>query len=343
MMRSFRRPRFTEKTVAVLTFMMILALPFLFSFNPYYLSIFVSALILGTISLAWNLLAGVCGQVSFGHAAFFGIGAYASALLVIKAGWNPFGAMIAAAILGMVGGLIIGIPAFRLRGPYFALSILGFAEVAKLLTVNLTSLTEGSMGIFSIPPLPTLKLGGIVLDFYISRTTNYYLAVLLMLAVYLVLYLLRFSNAGLAMSAVRGDEEGAAGIGVPVFRTKLLALAVSAFCTALMGAFYAHYVHFLNPDSAFDGSWSVMPIVASLFGGMGTLIGPSFGALLITCLDEFVFKYFFETGHKLFFGLLLAIVIVWAPAGLLGNRIKGDRGPTMKTETEREGFEPSVN
>jgi ABC-type branched-subunit amino acid transport system permease subunit len=83
--------------------------------------------------------------------------------------------------------------------------------------------------------------------------------------------------------------------------------------------------------------------VASLFGGMGTLIGPSFGALLITCLDEFIFKYFFETGHKLFFGLLLAIVIVWAPMGLLGNRIKKDQGPIIKTKAKRKGFEPSVN
>jgi branched-chain amino acid transport system permease protein len=121
------------------------------------------------------------------------------------------------------------------------------------------------------------------------------------------------------MSAVRGDEETAAGIGVPVFRTKVTALIVSAFCTALMGAFYAHYVHFLHPDSAFDGYWSVMPIVGSLFGGIGTLIGPSIGALVITALDEFVFKRFFETGHKLFFGLLLAMVIVWTPVGLLGK------------------------
>jgi branched-chain amino acid transport system permease protein len=89
-----------------------------------------------------------------------------------------------------------------------------------------------------------------------------------------------------------------------------------------MGAFYAHYVHFLNPDSAFDGSWSVMPIVASLFGGMSTLIGPGIGALLITGLDEFIFKKFFETGHKLFFGILLAVVIVWAPKGLFGKTIK---------------------
>jgi ABC-type branched-subunit amino acid transport system permease subunit len=110
-----------------------------------------------------------------------------------------------------------------------------------------------------------------------------------------------------------------------------------------MGAFYAHYVHLLNPNSAFDGSWSAMPIVASLFGGMGTLIGLSSGALLITCLDELVLKYFFETGHKLFFGLLLAIVIVWAQAGLLGGRVRGDRGPIIKTKAERKGFEPSVN
>jgi branched-chain amino acid transport system permease protein len=312
----------TEKTAAILTFALVLILPWVLSFNPYYLSIFIAALILGAVSLAWNFLGGVCGQVSFGHAAFFGIGAYASSLLVVKAGWNPFGAVPVAGFIGMLASLVIGFPAFRLRGPYFALSILGFAEVVKLLTLNLTGLTEGSQGLFNIPSLPTLRWGGLTLDFYISRTTNYYLAACLMLAVYLLLYALRSSNAGLAMSAVHGDEETAAGIGVPVYRTKLLALSVSAFCTALMGAFYAHYVHFLNPDSAFDGAWSLMPIVASLFGGMTTLIGPTIGALLITGLDEFVFKYFFETGHKLFFGLLLAVVIVWAPNGLFGKSIR---------------------
>ena len=312
----------SEKVTALALFAVVLALPFVLSFNPYYLSIFISALILGSVSLAWNLLAGVCGQVSFGHAAFFGMGAYASALLVMKAGFNPFLAMVVAAMIGVIGGLIIGIPAFRLRGPYFALSILGFAEVMKLLTLNLTRLTEGSKGIFNIPSLPSIKLGGMTFDFYISRTTNYYLAAALMFAIYLLIYLFRYSNIGLAMLAVHGDEETASGIGVPVFKTKLIALTVSAFCTALTGAYYAHYVHFLNPDSAFDGFWSVMPIVGSLFGGIGTLIGPSIGALVITGLDEFLFKRFFETGHKLFFGLLLTIVIVWAPFGLLGKWVK---------------------
>ncbi len=321
-MRSLPPFHLSERVTALALFVVVLALPFILSFNPYYLSIFISALILGSVSLAWNLLAGVCGQVSFGHAAFFGIGAYASALLVTKAAWNPFLAMLAAAIIGVIGGLIIGIPAFRLRGPYFALSILGFAEVMKLLTLNLTPLTEGSKGIFNIPSLPSIKLGGMTFDFYVSRTTNYYLAAALMFAIYLLIYLLRYSNIGLAMSAVHGDEETASGIGVPVFKTKLTALTLSAFCTALTGAFYAHYVHFLNPDSAFDGLWSVMPIVGSLFGGIGTLIGPSIGALVITGLDEFLFKRLFETGHKLFFGLLLTIVIVWAPVGLLGKWVK---------------------
>ena len=321
-MRSLPPFHLSEKVTALALFVVVLALPFILSFNPYYLSIFISALILGSVSLAWNLLAGVCGQVSFGHAAFFGIGAYASALLVVKAGFNPFLAMVVAATIGVIGGLFIGIPAFRLRGPYFALSILGFAEVMKLLTLNLTRLTEGSKGIFNIPSLPSIKLGGMTFDFYVSRTTNYYLAAALMFAIYLLIYLLRYSNIGLAMSAVHGDEETASGIGVPVFKTKLTALTISAFCTALTGAFYTHYVHFLNPDSAFDGFWSVMPIVGSLFGGIGTLIGPSIGALVITGLDEFLFKRFFETGHKLFFGLLLTIVIVWAPVGLLGKWVK---------------------
>ncbi len=317
-----RRLHVGEPVAAAIVFGVVAALPFLLSFNPYYLSILVAALILGTVAIAWNLLAGHCGQVSFGHAGFFGIGAYASAILAMKAGWSPYLAMPAAGCIGVAFAIAIGIPAFQLRGPYFALAILGFAEVMKLVAQNLDSLTEGSQGLFNVPPPPPIRLGAVQLDFAASRTTNYYLAALLMLAVYLAALALKRSRTGVAMATVHADEETAAGIGVPVLRTKTVALAVSAFCTALTGAFYAHYVHYLAPDSAFEGTWSVMPIVSSLFGGMSTLVGPSVGALVITGLDEFVFKRLFETGHQLFFGLLLAIVIVWAPAGLLGGRVR---------------------
>lgn len=329
-MLNFRRMIISEETAGALVMGVVLAIPFILSFNPYYVSVFISALIMGGVSIAWNLLAGVCGQVSFGHASFFGIGAYASAILVTKYGCSPYLGIIVGGICGALGSLIIGLPAFRLRGPYFALAILGFAEVAKLVTLNLTWLTEGSQGILNISPLSALDFGGLTLDFHISRTTNYYVAAALVLAIYVAVYFIRRSNLGLAMTAVHGDEETAAGIGIHVVRTKAYALAVSAFCTAIMGAFYAHYVRFLSPDTAFDGSWSVMPIVASLFGGMRTLIGPMVGALVITAVDEFVAKQLFETGHKLFFGLLLAAVIVWAPAGLLGHKVqintKGQKG-----------------
>lgn len=321
-MRRFLKPVWTEAQAGVVVLGIVMVIPFALSFNPYYLSIFVPAVILGGVSISWNLLAGVCGQVSFGHAAFFGIGAYASSILVMKAGWSPYLAMVAAALCGAFGSLIIGLPAFRLRGPYFALAILGFAEVLKLLALNLTWLTEGSQGMLNIPPLDPIHLGGWNVEFFVSRAANYYFAAFLLLVIYLIVYFLRRSHAGLAMAAVHGDDETAAGIGVPVVQTKATALVFSAFCTALMGAFYAHYTHFLTPDSAFDAYWSVMPIVGSLFGGMTTLIGPMVGALVITGLDEFVFKRFFETGHKLFFGLLLVLVIVWVPSGLLGHRIR---------------------
>ncbi len=314
--------RVTEGTAAALFFGALALLPLALSFNPYYLSILVAALVLGSVAVSWNVLAGLCGQVSFGHAGFFGLGAYASAILAMRAGWSPWLAMAGAGVAGVAVSLLIGLPSFKLRGPYFALAILGFAEVLKLLALNLDSLTGGSQGIFGVPPPTALRLGGLTADFEASRTANYYLAGLLLLLVWGAAVLLRRSRAGVAMATVHADEEAAAGIGVPVLRTKATALAVSAFFTALLGAFYAHYVHYLDPDSAFDGAWSIMPIVAALFGGMSTLVGPAVGALVITGLDEFLFKRLFESGHQLFFGLLLAAVIVWAPSGLLGGRVR---------------------
>lgn len=318
---SLARLRISEGAAALAVFAAVALLPVALRFNPYYLSILVPALVLGAVSIAWNVLGGQCGQVSFGHAGFFGVGAYASAVLAMKADLSPLLAIPAAGLVGVVAGLVIGLPAFKLRGPYFALAILGFAEILKLLALNLDSVTGGSQGIFGVPPPPPLRLGRLVVEFAVSRTSNYYLAAILLLAVYAAAVLLRRSRAGVAMATVHADEEAAAGIGVPVLGTKVLALSVSAFFTAFLGAFFAHYVHYLAPDSVFDPSWSIMPIVAALFGGMTTLVGPAVGALVITGLDEFVFKRLFETGHQLFFGLLLAAVIVWAPSGLLGGRL----------------------
>jgi branched-chain amino acid transport system permease protein len=324
---SLARLRMSEGAAALVVFAAVALLPVALRFNPYYLSILVSALVLGAVAIAWNVLGGMCGQVSFGHAGFFGLGAYASAVLAMRGELSPLLAMPAAGLVGVLAALVIGLPAFKLRGPYFALAILGFAEILKLVALNLDSVTGGSQGIFGVPPPPPLRLGGLTVEFAVSRTSNYYFAAVLLLVVYATAVLLRRSRAGVAMSTVHADEEAAAGIGVPVLGTKVLALSISAFFTAFLGAFFAHYVHYLAPDSAFDPAWSIMPIVAALFGGMTTLIGPALGALAITGLDEFLFKRLFETGHQLFFGLLLAAVIVWAPSGLLGGRIARQAPP----------------
>lgn len=319
--------RVSERTAAAAVFGAVALLPAAVAFNSYHLSILIPALVLGAVAIAWNVLAGLCGQVSFGHAGFFGLGAYASAVLAMQAGWSPWLAMPAAGLAGLAVSLLIGLPSFKLRGPYFALAILGFAEVLKLLAQNLDALTGGSQGIFGVPPPSPLRLGGLTADFEASRTASYYLAAALLLLTWGAAVLLRRSRVGVAMATVHADEEAAATIGVPVLRTKATALAVSAFFTALLGAYYAHYVHYLAPDSAFEGSWSILPIVAALFGGMSTLVGPAVGALVITGLDEFVFKRLFESGHQLFFGLLLAAVIVWAPSGLLGGRVRRSSTP----------------
>ena len=316
----FAKVRIGEGTAALAVFAAVALLPVALSFNPYYLSILVSALVLGAVAIAWNVLGGLCGQVSFGHAGFFGVGAYASAVLAMKADLSPVVAMPAAGLLGVLAALIIGLPAFKLRGPYFALAILGFAEILKLVALNLDDVTGGSQGIFGVPPPPALRLGGL------CGQVSFGHAGFFGAGAYASAVLLRRSRVGVAMATVHADEEAAAGIGVPVLRTKVLALSISAFFTALLGAFFAHYVHYLAPDSAFDPSWSIMPIVAALFGGMTTLIGPAVGALVITGLDEFLFKRLFDTGHQLFFGLLLAAVIVWAPSGLLGARIRRSAG-----------------
>lgn len=317
--------RLGEGRAAALLCAVVAVLPLAVSFSPYALSVVSAALLTAVVAVAWNLLADGCGQVSFGHAGFFGIGAYASALLAMKAGLPPLAAMPAAGAVGAAAGLLVGMPVLRLRGAYFAMAMLIFAEAAKLLCRNAAPLVAGSAELYGVPGLPAVRLLGATVDFHASRTAAYGLASALLLIAGGCAFALRGSPAGLKMAAVAEDEDAAASVGIPVFRTKATALCASAFLSSLAGAFYAHHLRFLSPDTAFDGAWSLSPIVASLIGGMRSPVGPAAGALLLAGLDEFLFKRFFEAGHKLFFGLLLAALIVWLPSGLLGRAIRERR------------------
>ncbi|HTN66769.1 MAG TPA: branched-chain amino acid ABC transporter permease [Burkholderiaceae bacterium] len=299
--------KFLWLAVAVL----YLVVPYALHGNSYLLSLTVSALIVAGIAVAWALLGNLGGMVSFGHAAFFGIGAYSSALLTMKAGWPVLLAMPVAGLFASVASLAM-LPALRLSGPYFALAILAYAHIFRILATEFTSLTNGSGGLSSIPGLPTI----IQLDF-LAGLGPYLLILTLVLAFCLIYARVRSSYYGIALRAMHDSEDATRVVGVNSVLLKSWMLLLSAFMTGMIGAFNAHIINFLEPDYAFNGSWSVLPIVAAIFGGYRTVTGPMIGAVVIYMLDQLVFKSMLSSGHQIILGIVLAAMILFAPDGLL--------------------------
>lgn len=286
-----------------------LALPPLVGFDSYVLYVAGTGLLWATLASAWSLLA-FAGQVSFGHAAFFGAGAYASALLVQRGGWEPWGALPVAALAGAAVAVPIGLGAGRLAGGALALATFAYAEVCRALALNWTGLTGGGAGLVGIPPLAR------------GRTGHYYLA-LAVLAVALALGgALRRSRVGLAWAAIREREQRARLLGLDPGPYKLLAFACSGAVTALGGALYAHAVSFIEPDLVFGRSLSLLPLVMATFGGPLSLLGPTAGALLLYGASELLLQPVLPRLHQLPYAIALILVVLWLPGGLasLGRR-----------------------
>ncbi len=305
--------RAAPRTPLVLAVLLLayVAVPLAFGGQDYVMSLIIAALTIGGIAVAWALLGNLGGLVSFGHAAFFGVGAYVSALLTLDAGWPVLPAMLAGG-LGAAVASVATLPALRLRGPYFALAILAYAHIFKILAVEFESVTGGAGGLLSIPGFPTvlgLELG--------SKVGAYCLILTIVLAWMAVYAAIRGSTWGLALRAMHDSELATRVVGVPSTHLKALMLLVSAFMTGVIGAFNAHQISFLDPDYAFSGEWTVLPIAAAIFGGYRTVWGPVIGALAVYLVDQLVFKELMPSGHQLIFGLLLGAMILWSPQGLL--------------------------
>jgi len=279
--------------------------------NNYLIGMIVAALTIAGIALAWAMLGNLGGMVSFGHAAFVGVGSYASALLSMKAGWPVPLAMLAAGVVSAIAS-IATMPALRLRGPYFALAILAYAEIFRILATEWKSLTGGAGGILSIPRLPVLL--GLDLG---SKLGGYFVVLSLVLTGVLAYHLIRRSPHGLALKAMHDSEDATRVVGVNATALKAMMLMVSAFFTGLMGAFNAHYINFLEPDYAFAGLWTTLAIVSAIFGGYRTLWGPVIGALAIYLIDQLLFKAILPQGHQLILGALLGAMVLFSPGGLL--------------------------
>jgi branched-chain amino acid transport system permease protein len=298
----------------VLAVILLLALPPVLS--KYQLEILISVLFWAYLGIAWNLLGGYAGQFSFGHAAFFGIGAYTSTLLLLRAGLTPWVGMAAGGALAAAFGLFEGYLSFRygLKGPYFSLVTLAFAEMLRVIAVN-TKAVGSSLGLV----VPTTRSAPQLLIF--AEKLPYYYIILAMGVLALALtWKIGRSRLGFSLAAVRENEDAAETAGVDALAIKLRAMALSSFLTALGGTFYAQYFAYIDPTITFGPSVSIGALLPAIVGGAGTALGPVLGSFVLTPLSELTrFALRGRAGADvMLYGAVLVLVISFLPQGIMG-------------------------
>src|SRR5712692_2034601 len=263
---------------------------------------------------AWNILGGYAGQLSVGHAAFVGIGAYVTAVLSLSWGVTPWVGMFAGATAAAALGAVTGYLGFRfgLRGFYFVLLTVAFAEICRIVALN-TEAIGGAVGLY-------ITFTGDPRQFQFQNPrAYYYIALALMLSATAAVWRLERSRLGAYLIAIREDEEAAEALGIDTFRCKLYASVLSAFLTGLGGAFYAFYYFSLQPNSLFGIPLSVEIILRPIVGGAGTLLGPILGSFILSPLAELSRTYFGQSGlhglHLVAYGALLITVVLFLPQG----------------------------
>jgi branched-chain amino acid transport system permease protein len=283
--------------------------------NPYHLHTLIMAGIFAVLALSLNLLLGYAGQLSLGHAAFFGIGAYATALLTLRLGWSPWLGLLAAIALPGLAGYAVGRIALKLRGAYFVLLTISFAGVVSLVSVNWMDLTNGPLGLPGIPPLEIAVPGLPPLPL---RTKGaYYYVVLVVAAVsYLVCRRLIQSRIGRALVALRENETLAESVGIDGTFYLVLAAVISAAMAGAAGGLYAHYTRFVSPE-VFLFTYTVTMVIMVVAGGKGTLAGPIVGAIIFTVLPEVLRAVTSWQWQMLLYGIVLVATLLFMPRGIV--------------------------
>jgi branched-chain amino acid transport system permease protein len=282
--------------------------------SDYYQHLVILALMWVVIGGSWNLLAGYTGQVSFGHAAFFGTGAYTAGIFADKLMISPWWGMACGGFTAALVGLLIGWVCFRLRGPYFALATIAAGEIFRLVATTWESLTEGMVGIM-------------ILQTFRSKLPYYYLALLLAGSSIFVFQVVMKSKWGFYFVSIREDQEAAESLGINTTLYKNISLLISAFFTGLAGAFYMNYMAFIDPNVVFSLHYiSIMAILVGIIGGVATIWGPAVGAFIMIGVQETFRSALFGLGpdwlsqaHVLVVGLLVILVILFMANGVVGD------------------------
>jgi len=278
--------------------------------DPYFVHIVIMAGIFAVLALSLNLLLGYTGQLSLGHAAFFGIGAYTSALITLRLEWSFWLALPAAMLAAGLAGWAIGRLALKLRGAYFVLVTISFAGVIALVSINWMDLTNGPLG---LPGVPAPAIGPWSLK---SKTAYYYLVLAAVALAYLTCRRLVYSRVGRAFVALRENEPLAESIGIDGTHYLVVAAVVSATLAGLAGSLYAHYTRFVSPE-VFLFTYTVTMVIMVVAGGKGTLAGPLVGAVLFTVLPEALRAATSWQWQMLAYGAILILFTLFLPRGIV--------------------------
>ena len=307
-----------EKKYAVAIILFIAFLAFLPQFvtNKFYIHVMIMTLLFGFLSAAWNILGGFAGYVSFGHAVFFGLGAYTVAVLGKNFAINPWLGFITGALIGIALASIIAFPSFQagLRGHYFAIATWAVAEVIRVIFMN-WMYVGGATGIM----IPLTDANLINFQYHTAKTPYYYIILTLLVLETLFIYLVNKSKIGFYLKAINSNEKAAESIGIDTTYYKHLAYYVSAALVAMGGAFYAQYQLYFDPPMVFQVGKSMKMILPAILGGIGTISGPLIGAAIMVPLEKFLRAYFGGAGggiNFIIFGVLIVIVVVFRPKGI---------------------------
>jgi len=297
-----------KKALPLIIVGLLAVLP-LIGLSSYWMHILILVIMWSVIGMAWNLLGGYCGQVSFGHAAFFGAGAYTAGILYNKLGVSAWWGLPLSIFVVTIFALVIGYICLRLKGPFFALGTLAMGVILRVMAENLTGITEGDLGIM------------IRERTWIEKTWYFYIILILAALAFFLVKKVIESKLGYYFVAIREDQDAAESLGINTTFYKTIALSLSAVITGLAGAFYTNYMGYIDPKIVFAlHDISIVTIMVVMVGGVATFWGPFVGAIIMVFLAEII-RTIPKLGaaHHTFFGILLIVIIIFLPNGVVGD------------------------